>query len=110
MKKNLSLLGLAVALFSPAGLLFGQVVQSFDENGGGGPAPFLGVVLDPSTGLMTVAYALPGVTVTPGDLLLTEPLGVNSDLIRFIQNGAAGPGNITAYFYSLNNDGIDSLA
>jgi len=54
-----------------------------------------------------------GFTMVPGDLVLTEPGGGISDVIRFLQppSGFDG-GGISAFliFYSDNSDGADALA
>lgn len=108
MKKSLVLIGLAIALFSPTGLLFGQAVVQFDENGGGN-ALYLGPQNDPLTGVTTAAYAL-STTITPGDLVLSEPLSGQSDLIRFEAVQRFFIPSYTVFIYSLTGDGIDSPA
>lgn len=88
--------------------------------GGTGTVP-CSVTHDPSPGgLVTTVYDLfapplapIGQFIQPGDLVLTEPGGGISDVIRFLAPPAGlDGGGISAFlvFYSDNSDGIDALA
>ena len=92
--------------------------ETLDENGnvsynGSNPfPPFVEIgphAVDPISGIATLEYqsvGVPNFSVRPGDLLITEP-GGNSDLLRFENNQP----NVTDLFvFSLNDDGVDSLA
>jgi hypothetical protein len=87
---------------------------TFDENGNGAFGPGA-LAPDPALGGLSSAltYQLP-FAVVPGDVLLTEPGGGLSDVVRFnlLVDGAAddGIGSSTLVFYSDNADGKDALA
>jgi hypothetical protein len=86
---------------------------------GSGTVP-CSVAQDPLSGMTTTIYdlfapPLPqiGQFVTPGDLVLLEPGGGISDIIRFLPAASAlDGGGISAFliFYSDKSDGVDALA
>jgi PEP-CTERM motif len=81
MKKRLGYgLALALSILFTSSAMAGPVI-TFDENGKVTGATFLGLLPDPLSGIVTVTYGVAGVS---GDLLLIEPTGDQSDLLRFI--------------------------
>jgi hypothetical protein len=82
MKKMLVAGGLAVVTATTA---FGQFVVTVDENGNGINVLTSGTMIDPASGLATLAYVLPFVAQA-GDVVLQSSSGQTSDIFRFDGN------------------------
>jgi hypothetical protein len=107
MKNSVKTLVVFGCTFAVSATLFGQALPTltFDENGNGNfngsPLPYT-VAPDPSGGIAgnVLIYQLP-FPVTPGDVVLIEPTGVGSDLIRFLPS-SAGAQSLMIFYSDLS--------
>jgi hypothetical protein len=87
---KLRVFGLAALCFTFVSSAMGDLVVTIDENGNGtqnGTAMPGALGTDPLNNLTTLIYNLPtSITPVPGDVLILEPTGAPSDLLRFVRN------------------------